>query len=70
MTDQYAEEKRWVFSCNLKEENEDEWLRQREMQIPRKQTDRYRKETQGDADIVKDGRHTETEQRHKEMQTS
>ena len=34
-TDQYAEEKRWVFSFDLKEESEDECLteRSREFQI-------------------------------------
>ena len=29
MKDQYAEEKRWVFSSDLKEENEDESLTER-----------------------------------------
>ena len=29
MTDQYAEEKRWVFSFALKEESEDECLTER-----------------------------------------
>ena len=29
MTDQYAEEKRWVFSFDLKEESEDECLTER-----------------------------------------
>ena len=29
-TDEYAEEKRWVFSFDLKEDSEDKFLRERE----------------------------------------
>ena len=36
------------------------------MQIPRKQTDRNRIETQGDADIVKDGRHTDRQKQNRD----
>ena len=34
-TDQYAEEKRWVFSFGLKEDSEDECLRERERERER-----------------------------------
>ena len=34
MTDQYAEEKRWVFSFDLEEESEGECLTEREKRVP------------------------------------